>query len=333
MSTEDKIINIIKTKGPVLPVDVARAIESDILLASAHLSELVSREKVKISHTKIGGSPVYYLEGQESKLQELSKYLNNKEQRVYNLIREKKILKDVDLEPSMRVMIRNIKDFAIPFQVNFDGNKILFWKWYLLGNEEVKREIEKLLMPKKEKKEVDEKRIDEEKKKIDEREEVEKEKRKIEQEKQKLQRKLEEERKKIEQEKIKLQKQAEQEKIRKEKELTEKQKKLEFEQKDEFLNKLKGYFSSKKIEIIENNVLRKRKEIECRIKVPSVVGEVEYYCKAKNKKRVNEGDLSSAFVQGQIKRLPVLFLTSGALTKKAKELLEKELKGIVVKKL
>ena len=99
------------------------------------------------------------------------------------------------------------------------------------------------------------------------------------------------------------------------------------------MNKLKGYFNNKKIEVIENQVLRKGKEIEFKIKIPSVVGAVEYYCRAKNKKRVNDGDLSSAFVQGQIKRLPVLFLTTGELTKKAEEMLEKELKGLVVKKL
>ncbi|MBW2977267.1 hypothetical protein KY331_00320 [Candidatus Woesearchaeota archaeon] len=275
MSTEDKIISIIKTKGPVLPVEVARAIETNILLASAHLSELVSRDRVKISNTKVGGSPVYYLKGQESRLQEFSKNLNNKEQRVYNLLKEKKILSDKDIEPSARVMIRKIKDFAIPFQVNFNDNKILFWKWYLLNEEEVHKEVEKLLYPQKEiEKKKETERIEKEKEKL-EKKKIEEEKKKDEQEKQKLQRKLEEERQKIEQEKTRLQK-SEQKKI-------EKQKKLEFE-KDDFLNKLKIYFSNRKIAVIENNVLRKGKEIEFRIKIPSVVGEIEYYCQAKTRK-------------------------------------------------
>ena len=68
------------------------------------------------------------------------------------------------------------------------------------------------------------------------------------------------------------------------------------------------------------------------IKIPSVMGELEYYCKAKNKKTVNDSDLSSAVVQGQLKKLPVMFLTTGELSKKAKEFLNTELKkGLVIK--
>ena len=65
--------------------------------------------------------------------------------------------------------------------------------------------------------------------------------------------------------------------------------------------------------------------------MPSVVGEVDYYCKARKKKRINDGDLSSAYVQGHVKKLPVLFLTTGELTKKAKEMLGKEFQNMIVK--
>jgi len=369
MSTEDKILSLIRSKGPVLPVDVARAIESNILLASAHLSELVSRDKLKVSKTKVGGSPVYYLKEQAGKLQDFSKNLNNKEQRVYSLIKEKKILKDSDLEPSVRVMIRNIKDFAVPIQIKIKENKTLFWKWYLLTDDEVNKEVSKFLNPKKEEmdKEPEKKQTEnkEEKKKLDDNSAIEKEKKKLEaekekirkeleKEKQKIQRefelektklkkdleeknkienekkKLEAERKKLEQERLNLQKQTEQKKL----EVQNQEEKPNLNnQTDIFSNKIKSYFSESRIEVFENNILRKGKEIDMLLKIPSVVGHIDYYCKAKDKKKINDGDLSSAFIQGQLKRMPVLFLTTGDLTKKAKEMVEKELKGIVVKKI
>jgi len=58
---------------------------------------------------------------------------------------------------------------------------------------------------------------------------------------------------------------------------------------------------------------------------------LKYYCKAKVGKRVNEGDLSSSFIVGQSKKLPTLFLSTGELTKKAVEFLEKELPGVCFK--
>ena len=67
--------------------------------------------------------------------------------------------------------------------------------------------------------------------------------------------------------------------------------------------------------------------------MPSAVGSLIYYCKARSKKRISDSDLSSAFVQGQLKKLPVLFLTKGELTKKAKEMLSKEFKSIKIKKI
>ena len=74
-------------------------------------------------------------------------------------------------------------------------------------------------------------------------------------------------------------------------------------------------------------------DLDLIVEVPSAVGSLTYYCKAKNKKRISDSDLSSAFVQGQLKKLPVLFLTKGELTKKAREMLSKEFKNIKIKKI
>ena len=66
------------------------------------------------------------------------------------------------------------------------------------------------------------------------------------------------------------------------------------------------------------------------VELPSPVGNLRYYVKAKAKKKVNEGDLSTAFIKGQSKRLPVLFISKGEVSKKAQELLDVEFKGMKV---
>ena len=46
--------------------------------------------------------------------------------------------------------------------------------------------------------------------------------------------------------------------------------------------------------------------------------------------KTNDKDLSSFYVDGQMKKLPILYITTGELTKKAKEKLEKEFTTISV---
>ena len=66
--SRDKALSIVKTKGPVLPGQVNKELNMNVLFASAVLSELVDSKLIKLSHAKIGGSPVYYAVGQEPRL-------------------------------------------------------------------------------------------------------------------------------------------------------------------------------------------------------------------------------------------------------------------------
>ena len=92
MLDQDKILNFLKVTGPTLPTKVAKNINTDILLASAHLSDLSSQGKVKISKLKIGGSPLYYLPGDESQLYNFaSGNINPKDLLVLDELKEKKI--------------------------------------------------------------------------------------------------------------------------------------------------------------------------------------------------------------------------------------------------
>ena len=99
-----------------------------------------------------------------------------------------------------------------------------------------------------------------------------------------------------------------------------------------FGNDLDEFFAKSSIEI-ESSDLSGKSEAKYVVLLPSPVGKLRYYCIARNKKTCTDSDISSALVQGQLKKLPVLLLTKGELSKKAQELLSKEIGAIVVKKI
>ena len=80
-------------------------------------------------------------------------------------------------------------------------------------------------------------------------------------------------------------------------------------------------------------MVKRNSEIDFIVEIPSVVGNLQYYCKAKNKKRVSDSDLSTAYVKGQLKKLPVLVLSPGELSAKAQEMISKELNNLTFKKI
>jgi len=96
--------------------------------------------------------------------------------------------------------------------------------------------------------------------------------------------------------------------------------------KGQFYASIELNFTKKGIKIQSAEMAQKDKEYDFTIRLPTPAGELTYYCKAKAKKRVSEGDLSAAVLKAQSRRLPALFLTDGELTKKAEKFLNDELK-------
>ena len=103
-------------------------------------------------------------------------------------------------------------------------------------------------------------------------------------------------------------------------------------EKDPFFTKIREYMKSNQMKIKDYEIIKKG-QVDLTISIPAAIGEVDYYCCAKKKKRSNEGDLSTAYIKGQNKKLPTLYLSLGNITKKAQEMLTKEFKGLVVKKI
>lgn len=139
-----KIVSIINRRGPSLPVHIAKELSMSILFTSVFLSELVSDKEIKISFMRVGSSPVYFISGQESRLENFSQHLQGKEREALALLKQKQILKDREQEPAIRVALREIKDFALPFKKEEE----IYWKYYLAPEEKETKKPEKEIIEK-----------------------------------------------------------------------------------------------------------------------------------------------------------------------------------------
>jgi len=144
---KEKILFTLKRRGPCLPVHIAGEIETSILFASAFLSELVSEKKIRMSYMKVGSSPIYFIPGQEYLLEKFSQYLKNKERDAFELLKSNKFLVDSKQDPAIRVALRAIRDFAIPFK---QGEEII-WRYFTIPESEFKRPVMQREKPKIEK--------------------------------------------------------------------------------------------------------------------------------------------------------------------------------------
>src|SRR3989338_2910093 len=133
LQVKEKIISFIKMRGPSLPVHIGKEINTNILFTSAFLSELISEKRLKISNLKVGNSSLYFIAGQEPRLEEFSQHLKSKEKEAFELLKQKRILKDSEQHPAIRVALREIKDFAIPFKKNGE----LYWKYLKVSDMEL----------------------------------------------------------------------------------------------------------------------------------------------------------------------------------------------------
>ena len=289
--SSQSVLDFVRLNGPCLPNDVKKKLGSDTIIIGAILSELIASKKIKVSAMKVGGSPLYFFHGQEFKLQEFHKYLNEKDRQAYDLLKTHRMLNDKEQTPLVRVSLRAIKDFAKPVDVNLNNVTALFWKWYLLPNEMVSQEVKRIMNIPQVEKAAEPATV-----------EIPKE----------------------------IKPEIKEEKIHP----IEKQKVLAEElPKSEFLEQIQGYFSKNRVEVIETNIVKKSSEIDFIIKIPSPVGSLRYFCKARSKKKINHADLSAAYVQGESKKLPILFLMTGELNKKAKGMLNNEFKNMTVQEL
>ena len=210
--------------------------------------------------------------------------------------------------PFERVALRELEDFAMPVKLIIHDTEEIFWKWFLLPDQEAKELIEKYLeriYPTK-KEEV---ALVELTKSMAQVSEPEKETKSSE-----------------------IPKPAEKEKKKKKKFLQEilvdKGKKEKVLEETNFESLIIQYLKKKEIKILDKMIIARNKEINFTVQIPTPVGELCYFVKARHKKSLSEGDLLLAFTEGQNMKLPTLYLSTGESTKKAKEYMGKNLKGM-----
>ncbi len=90
---------------------------------------------------------------------------------------------------------------------------------------------------------------------------------------------------------------------------------------------------NKQIKKKKNQHYISKKEVDFILDVPSPIGTVTYFAKARNKKKSVEGDISTAYVEGQLSGLPVMYISPGDIPKKLESILPEKYKNLKVLKL
>lgn len=312
----EKILSFIRMHGPSLPNEIRHEIGKDNLITSAMLSEMSSNKLVRVSYVKVGGSPLYYIAGQESQLLRFVDHIHKREREALEYLKVEIVVRDEDLEPVQRVAIRELKDFAMPITVTLHDRTELFWKWYLAKNEDISEKV-KQLMPKPEVKPEAMPEQPQPAAKPEPPAPEAKPEPKPEPQQPKPEARVPE-KKEVQKEPPKPRELAKEHAPGK-------------EIKDRFYQKIRAYCEERGIKIIDATVVRKSAELDLIVQVPSAVGSLTYYAKAKSKKTASDTDLAGALIEAQSRRLPALFLTPGKLAKRAQQKLDRELKGLVVK--
>ncbi len=286
--THKKIIKVLNEKGPSLPINIAKELEMNSLFVSAFLSEMVNEKKIKVSHLKVGGSPLYFLEGQEEKLERFSNYLHPKENEALILLKEKKVLKDAEMEPAIRVALRSIRDFA----VGFKKDEEIYWRHASVSEDEVKNILEpkiKITPPVQDSPRQPVQAV-------------------IVSAKQRKSRRVSEEPKGR---RLSIKEEFENPVVVKEKPKKQKPK-------SEFVLKVIDFINRRGFKIIEERDY-KINEYKGIVQIKSELGMINFLCQAKDKKKISEGDLKKLLSEAQKIPLPALFVYNGELSKKAEE--------------
>jgi len=300
---KEQIKRTIESRGPSLPVHISKAISMSSLFASAFLSELASEGIIKISHMKVGGSPLYFLPGQEQKLENFFNFLSPKEREAVTLLKDKRILEDEKQHPAIRVALRSLKDFAFAFK---KGEK-LFWRYFLASEDDAKNlqvdkaEIKKEEILAEEKKE--EQRVEEKKEEPQENQKtlpVQIEESKTEQKTEIIIPQL-----------IPIQSSPRKPKAKKSKE--------------DFLNEMKRLFIQKGI-VLEKVESFDNKQVFAKVRMNNTI----LLAVAYNKKKIDHKDLIKAYKKSTALGMGYCIFSKGELNKKAKETIEayKQLSGV-----
>lgn len=287
------IINFLNEKGPSLPINISKSLGINSLFTSAFLSELANQNIIKVSNLKVGGSPLYYIEGQQKKLEDYYKYLHPREAEAYILLKQYKVLKDNDQDPVTRVALRSIRDFSHGFKMGED----IYWKFFLASQEEVNEVLNGGKESEKKSEEKAEEKTEERINKEIRDETIDKNNLKV------ISKKLTQE---------KSENQFYNPLVIKE------EKKKKDKPKSDFVQRVISFLDSKGIKIVEEKDY-KIKEYNCIVQIKSELGPVNFFTQAKDKKLITEEDFKKLLSDAQSIPLSAFMIYTGEIANKAKE--------------
>ena len=289
---KEKILEVVR-EGPTLPARIAKRVGGDTMIIGAILSTLINTGDVAVSTLKIGGSPLYYSPGQEDKLEGFIDHLNEKDQKTFNMLKVKNVMHDASQEPLTRVSLKAIKDFAKPVEVDYEGKKQLFWRFYSYDREQAIKDAITFLDSQKPAPQI---------------EAAQPIARPVIIEPAHVEEILPVETMKPSEENNPVKKH----KIEQKPDHDHKHK-----SRKDFFELISEHIHTKGLDIISKEKIKKT---EYTFVLKNHETNEYIYCVAKDKKSINEGVLSTAYVFAHAKNMPCMFLMTGEMTKKAESI-------------
>jgi hypothetical protein len=336
------IVDFIATNGPTLPITISKKIGKPLIITNAILSQLCEDGLLQKTSMQIGSSHIYFLRGQEQQLENFISYLKGSEKIAIERLKKEKVLQHEGLDLALKVALANMKDFAKVIKVRIGNEEKIFWKYFLVSNQEAEAIINErfkvaeqqppaplqlptqlqpststLQTPQTIKPQLPQPLIQEKPLQLQQQliPEVQKE-----EEAREVWEGKKEEKERGEEEKVEVEKakKAEKRKERKKGKVAKKKATPE-----DFISFINANFSS--IRKINDAMYEASKEI--------VDEKIRFLVVIKAKERISDVDLILAMREGEERKMPVIVLTKGTLTKKAKEIASKSGSFLIVKHL
>ncbi|MDP7282222.1 MAG: hypothetical protein QF475_01100 [Candidatus Undinarchaeales archaeon] len=335
MRLDEKILDYIKRTGPCTPIEVAQRVGSDSLIVAAVLVDAVSQKKIKRSKRKAGGSHrYYYYQEQLSMLQKrINSVLTPQDKEMVQKILDKKMFSELEVEPQEVSILSGLEDLITGFTFEYDNHLIRGWCAPNIPEEKAREDVLKKLQKKLQKEAAKEEAAKEEEAPAPKQEEP-----KAAEPEEPKKKPQPEEKKEKEQEKPTSQSK---ESPKKEKKDEESKEDIKEQIRKEVLAEVKGSFvdniiqalEKQEIDLTDQRVVKKDKEYEMIISVPTKLGITQRYLVRifdHGKKKIGSKDIFSLGMDAISRKIPAIAVSSTGFAKTAIKKWKEELQDMML---
>jgi len=135
---KEKILELIRKMGPIVPTDISKELGIDSYVASAIISEMVKDGLVLLTRKKMTTGPLYFIPGQEEMVRDrLRSVLKIPEINIIDFFSKNKLVSRDNLEPQQRYMVEELNDFIKPLVLKIGGEDKVFYRHYSVSEADV----------------------------------------------------------------------------------------------------------------------------------------------------------------------------------------------------